>query len=153
VLQLTAVGIPTLFYGEEVGRPGGDWPENRSDMPWGGRNLLPGAGKPRDEGLRTFYQRLIAIRRAHPALSRGLHQSLQKEGDLYAFLRRDPETHDVVVVAINRGAQPQQLTFTAPEEWGSAEVRELLGEGTPSRSGPQLQLQIPARAARILAIR
>ena len=41
-----------IYYGEEVGRPGGDWPDNRSDMPWGDRKILPGAGKPRDEALR-----------------------------------------------------------------------------------------------------
>ena len=30
LLELTAEGIPMIYYGEEVGRPGGDWPDNRS---------------------------------------------------------------------------------------------------------------------------
>jgi glycosidase len=33
VLQFTAIGLPLVYYGEEVARPGGDWPDNRSDMP------------------------------------------------------------------------------------------------------------------------
>ena len=37
------------------------------------RAVKPGAGMPRDEALRAFYQKLISIRRAHPALSRGTH--------------------------------------------------------------------------------
>jgi glycosidase len=44
VLQFTAIGLPLVYYGEEVARPGGDWPDNRSDMPWGGRAIDPGAG-------------------------------------------------------------------------------------------------------------
>ncbi len=75
-LELTAAGLPMIYYGEEVGRPGGDWPDNRSDMPWGNRRVQPGAGKPRDEALRADYKKLIAIRRAHKALSRGVYTGL-----------------------------------------------------------------------------
>ena len=64
--------MPMIYYGEEVGRPGGDWPDNRSDMPWGDRDdRCPAPGQARDEALRAYYKQLIAIRRAHPALSRG----------------------------------------------------------------------------------
>ena len=38
--------------------------------------ILPGAGKPRDEALRGDYKKLIAMRKAHPALSRGVHTAL-----------------------------------------------------------------------------
>lgn len=152
VLQMTTLGIPTIYYGEEVARPGGTWPENRSNMPWGNRQILPGAGEPRDESLRAFYKTLIATRRAHPALSRGTHTAVAKEGDLLAFLRRDAESKDAVVVAINRGDKPEVLTFQAPEEWGAAEVVDVLGgEGAPARTGAQIQVSVPPRSARILA--
>ncbi len=52
LLQMTSAGIPTIYYGEEVGRAGGDWPDNRSDMPWGERDVLPGAGAPPGRGAR-----------------------------------------------------------------------------------------------------
>ncbi len=67
VLQFTTLGLPTIYYGEEVGRLGGDWPENRSDMPWGEH------GRRGRSATRLPYRTLIAIRRAHPALSRGTH--------------------------------------------------------------------------------
>ena len=70
---MTSAGIPVVYYGEEVGRMGGEWPDNRSDMPWGARKILPGRGLPRDEALREEYRRLIGIRRSHRALSRGAH--------------------------------------------------------------------------------
>jgi glycosidase len=128
-LELTVSGLPMIYYGEEVGRPGGDWPDNRSDMPWGDRKIQPGAGKLRDEALRSFYKKMIAVRRAHPALSRGVYESVLSDGDLLVFRRRDADSKDVVVVAVNRGAQPAMASFEPPAEWeGRAAFDEVSGE-------------------------
>lgn len=153
VLQLTTAGIPTVYYGEEVGRPGGDWPDNRSDMPWGSRGVRPGAGLPRDERLREEYRRLIAIRRAHPALSRGIHAGLSAEGDLLVFLRFDAPSGDAVVVAVNRGSAPASLHLKVPPEWGTAPVKDLWNEEPVSPEGGVVETVVPARSARILAVR
>ncbi len=130
-LQFTTSGIPVVYYGEEVARLGGEWPENRSDMPWGARNLLPGAGLPRDDDLRRDYQKLIAIRRAHPALSRGDHAGLSTEGDLYVFARRDVQSGDAVVVAVNRGKEAASASIAAPPEWQSATIIDLMDASAP----------------------
>jgi alpha-amylase len=148
-LQLTTSGIPTIFYGEEVAREIGDWPLNRTDMPWGDRAVLPGAGKPRDEAMRSLYRSLIAIRREHPALSRGTHAALSVEGDLLAFVRRLGQ--DAVVVAVNRGKEPAVLRASSPQEWAGSPVRDLLtGELVEARGGV-LELSVAGRTARILA--
>src|SRR2546430_15125522 len=89
-------------------------------MPCGARDVLPGKGVPREEALRADYRKLIAIRKAHPALSRGTHRGLFTEGDLYVFERRDPASRDVVVVAVNRGSAPASAAAAAPEEGGSS---------------------------------
>jgi len=150
VLEFTSIGIPVIYYGEEVGRPGGDWPENRSDMPWGDRNILPGEGKPRDEALRADYKRLIAIRRAHPALSRGVHEKLVAEGDLLVFLQKDPSSDDAVVVAVNRGDKPLVARFPAPEGWGSGPVRdEWNGVAVPLTTGT-VETTLNGKTAQIL---
>ena len=109
LLELTSVGIPMIYYGEEVARIGGDWPDNRSDMPWGNLDVLPGKGKPRDENLRKDYQKLIAIRHAHLALSRGTHNSISNEGDVLVFSRTYSQTGDIVIVALNRGTSPAKV--------------------------------------------
>ncbi len=151
LLELTAQGLPMIYYGEEVGRPGGDWPDNRSDMPWGDRKIQPGAGKPRDEALRADYKKLIAIRRAHKALSRGTHTGLSSDGDLLVFLRRDEASGDAVVVAVNRGTQPAAASFDAPADWGDGAVKdEWSGEDVP-RTGGRIEVAVPPRGARILA--
>ena len=130
-LQLTTSGIPVIYYGEEVGRAGGDWPANRSDMPWGERAVQPGAGLPRDESLRELYRKLISVRRAHPALSRGTHKGLATEGDVYVFLRHDAESGDAVVVAVNRGEKKASASLPL------ARGLERRGRGRSARRGPR----------------
>ncbi|NRD66017.1 alpha-amylase [Corallococcus exiguus] len=149
-LQLTTSGIPVIYYGEEVGRAGGDWPQNRSDMPWGKQAVKPGAGKKRDEALRDYYKRLIAIRRAHPALSRGTHSPLSTEGDVYVFQRRDEASGDTVVVAVNRAKTKGAVSVPWPEAWtGVGEVEDLLNGGR-TKAGATLDLALPPLSARIL---
>ena len=151
ILQLTAGGVPMVYYGEEVGRPGGDWPDNRSDMPWGDRKIQPGAGKPRDEALRADYKKLIALRRAHPALARGVHTPVSSEGDLLVFSKRDEASGDEVVIAVNRGTSPATAAFDAPAGWGDAPVRdEWKGEEVP-RAGGKIEAQVAPRDVRIFA--
>jgi len=153
ILELTAQGLPMIYYGEEVGRPGGDWPDNRSDMPWGDRKIQPGAGETRDEALRADYKKLIAIRRAHKALSRGVHTGLSSDGDLLVFLRRDEASGDAVVVAVNRGTQPAAASFEAPADWKDALVQdEWSGEAIP-RSGGKIETTVAPHGARIFAVR
>ncbi len=152
LLQLTADGLPMIYYGEEVGRPGGDWPDNRSDMPWGNRKIQPGAGKPRDEALRADYRKLIAIRRAHKALSRGVHTGLSTDGDLLVFLRRDEASGDAVVVAVNRGAAPATAGFDAPAEWGDAPVRDVWSGEAVTRTANRIEAPVAPRNGRIFAV-
>jgi alpha-amylase len=142
-----------VYYGEEVARAGGDWPDNRSDMPWGSRNILPGAGQPRDEALRGDYRRLIAIRRAHPALSRGTHRALSTEGDLYVFLRQDASSADSVVVAVNRGAAPATARFAPPAEWSGRAPEELWAGSAVRATGDSLEFDVPGPGARIVTVR
>jgi alpha-amylase len=156
LLELTAGGIPMIYYGEEVGRPGGDWPDNRSDMPWGDRKILPGAGKPRDEALRADYKKMIAIRRAHPAFARGTHSGFATDGDLLVFLQSeegsDPH-RDAAVVAINRGTAPATASFDAPVIWGDRPVHDLWSGETVSRTtGGRIEAAVAPHSARVFAV-
>lgn len=151
VLQMTSIGIPTIYYGDEVGRVGGDWPENRSDMPWGDLGILPGAGEARDEALRDDFRRLIAARRAHPALWRGGYEGLFAEGDVLVFARRDAVSGDLVVVAVNRGEEPAAVRFALPEEWAGAAVEDLYrGSGVSVEEG-SVAVELPGLGAGVFA--
>jgi glycosidase len=146
LLQMTTAGVPMVYYGEEVARPGGDWPDNRSDMPWGGRNILPGQGQPRDEALRGDYKKLIAIRKAHPALSRGAHTTLSTTGDLLVFSRK--LGNEEVIVAVNRGEAAAETSVPAER----AAYDEWNGEPMPVADGA-MKFSVQPKGARIIAWR
>jgi glycosidase len=147
-LQMTSLGIPTIYYGEEVGRAGSVWPLNRNDMPWGARGVLPGKGVKRDEDLRAYYRRLIDLRRSHPALSRGAFTRLSSDGDLLVFERSDAETGNHVVVAVNRGGQQASAAVDAPAAWGGAAIEAITGAAAPIDAG-KLAVTVPPRQARV----
>ncbi len=153
VLQLTSFGIPVLYYGEEVGRRGGDWPENRSDMPWGDLPIQPGAGLERDEELRADITRLIEIRRRHLALSRGRYEAVSSEGDLLLFARQHDESGDRVLVAVNRGAVEATAGVPLPETWVGRDLYDVWNEQPLAIQGAQLQLRVAPRSALIVVAR
>ena len=153
VLELTAPGIPVIYYGEEVGRLGGEWPLNRSDMPWGDRDIRPGAGAARDDSLRQDYKRLIALRRAHPALSRGRHESVSADRDLLVYARRDSASGDYALVAVNRGAAADTLRTAVPPPWRGLVVRDGWNAQEFPAAAESVAIEVPPRSARVLVAR
>jgi len=147
-LQMTSLGIPTIYYGEEVARQGSVWPLNRNDMPWGARDVLPGKGVERDEDLRAYYRKLIEVRRENTALSRGDFKRLSSEGDLLVFERIDADAGNHVVVAVNRSAAPASVSVPAPAAWGGSAIEALTGAAA-GIAGGQLAITVPARQARV----
>jgi glycosidase len=147
-LQMTSLGIPMIYYGEEVGARHTTWPMNRVDFPWGNRPVEPGRGVERDASLRDHYRRLIEIRRRHRALSAGGYERLSTDGDLLVFGRNHEPSGDAVVVAINRGTGPAEARVAAPAGWGGRAVDALSGEPAAVTEGT-LQVVVPPRSARI----
>jgi alpha-glucosidase len=89
-LLFTYPGVPSIFYGDEIGLQGEGGTGARQCMPWN-RELW-------DLDLRSQYRALIRLRRSSPALIDGGFQMLLAEADTLAFLR-DAEDQQIVVVA------------------------------------------------------
>ena len=149
-VQMAIVGMPVIYYGEEVARGGSVWPTNRNDMPWGKRDIPPGKGDKRDEEMREFYRKLIATRRTHPVLSRGEYVELSTDGDLLVFAKRDAESDDAVIVAVNRGADEISVEVAAPGEWGGRGARDAIGGATIPADNNKLTLNVPGGRAQYL---
>jgi alpha-amylase len=130
---LTSAGLPLLYYGDEVARPGGAWPDNRPDMPW----AL--AEDPANATL-ALTRELIALRRAHSALTRGSYAPVEAHDGLLAFARE--WQGERLVVAVNRG--PDAATLACP----AAECALLLCWQCQSDAAG---LALPAHSAAVLA--
>ncbi len=103
-LLLTYVGVPCVYYGDEIGLRD----DARACMNWDRSTW--------DHDLRAFYQRLIALRRTSPALSAGGFQVLLTEENTFAYLR-DSDRDQIIVVAHrdsnNRSAAPLPVAHGA----------------------------------------
>ena len=93
VMQMTWVGAPTLYYGDEAGVPGFTDPDNRRTYPWGHEN----------KELLAFYRDLIAARRAWPVFREGSLIELAEDGPAIAYGRFDGQSQ--VAVAVNAGEE------------------------------------------------
>ncbi len=102
-LQFTVYGIPSIYYGDEVGMEGYHDPFCRFPYPWGRENAE----------LLCHYRMLGALRRKHPALRGGSFRFTQHEHGYFVFEReRDGDT---VTVAVNLGVTPRILPVSGTQ--------------------------------------
>ena len=78
---MTYPGAPSIYYGDEIGMQGGHDPANRGAFPWHRTETW-------DTELLHEYQRLIALRRARPALRRGTYKIVAAAAELFAHARQ-----------------------------------------------------------------
>lgn len=152
-IQMTSLGLPVIYYGEEVARAGSEWPLNRTNMPWGDRDIKPGKGDARDESMRDYYKTLLRIRHRHPALSRGDYALISGPQDaVLAYLRRDTESDDYVLVLVNREDKEAAADFALPGAWGNQTVTDELNNKPSTISAGHITAAMAPKSVRIYSI-
>ena len=96
VLQFTLPGAPNIYYGSEVGMPGGEDPENRGPMRWDWVHA--------DNPELTWLKKLIAVRRDQRALRIGNYRRIETDR-LLAFERHTERALDTVIVVTNPSSE------------------------------------------------
>lgn len=142
LFQMTYVGAPMIYYGDEVGMWGGDDPDERKPMLWADLTYDDeashpfGEPRPRDKNaadmeLFDYYKKLIKIRKENEALMVGSFHTLltDDKSDVYAFLRAKDE--NVVVVVLNNADSESRATISNKQllkysEWQNLLTGELL---------------------------
>ncbi|WP_298439672.1 alpha-amylase family glycosyl hydrolase [uncultured Ferrimonas sp.] len=150
-LQMTYVGAPMVYYGDEVGMWGANDPDDRKPMIWpdityqdektnaDGQLRAPDKVAV-DQSMLQHYQRLIQIRKQHPALSLGSFAAILIDDDrgLYGYERRYQQQR--IRVWLNRNSTAQSVAVPAGTELLQ---QRALSAGT---------LTIPARGAAVLLL-
>ncbi len=91
VMQMTWMGAPTVYYGDEAGVCGFTDPDNRRTYPWGKEN----------QELLQFHKEAIQIHKGSSALRTGSLSILYGENNVVSYARFDDK--EIVVVVVNRG--------------------------------------------------
>lgn len=144
---LTTRGIPMIYYGDEIGMPGGNDPDNRRDFPggWPGeRNAFDAANRTREEQeIFAHVQKLLSLRAARPELRGRDTQVLAVEEQALVYRRGR------TVVALNN-----DTTAVAVKVTGTVPRSDLLGIcQTPRPAGGLTEIVVPSRAGCIFGDR
>ena len=97
VMQMTWVGAPTIYYGDEAGVCGFTDPDNRRTYPWGRE----------DHELIAFHKEAIRIHKEHPALRTGSLKILGGEENVLAYARF--KGNDRIVIVINNRSERTEV--------------------------------------------
>ena len=158
VLQMTYVGAPMIYYGDEVGMWGANDPDCRKPMVWADmiyedESTLPdGSTKPSGDpvsvnrDLLDHYRRLIRLRNELPALRTGSFETIVLDDgrQIYGFRRKLGD--DEVLVVLNNADSKQDVTLEANGAWRD----RLSGTDLSSGEDGKLRLSLPGRGASIL---
>ncbi len=144
IMQMTYVGAPMVYYGDEVGMWGANDPDCRKPMIWddityadevynfNGSKRSPDKVAINQE-LKAYYKKLIAIRDANPALQLGSFKTLIADNvkDIYVFEREYKGRK--VVVALNNSSKEQVVDLSA---YKGKTLKDLLnGKSYSSKRG------------------
>lgn len=159
IFQMTYVGAPMVYYGDEAGMWGGNDPDCRKPMLWDDLNY---ADECFNADLRTrhepdkvavnhdllaHYKKLIALRNRHPALQHGSYRTLFADDarDLFVFERTLADER--VVVIFNNSGSP---TNHVVDHLSDGTYREAISDTLHHASSGKLTLTIPAKWAAVL---
>ena len=99
LFQMTFIGMPCVFYGDEKGMTGLTEPEYRSPMLWNDQSPLS-----------DIYRKMTALRRNNPALTRGTYETVQAEGMMLHYAREWNEQR--IEIMLNPGDVPVRCSFS-----------------------------------------
>ncbi|MGE5314576.1 MAG: glycoside hydrolase family 13 protein [Acidobacteriota bacterium] len=139
--QMTYVGAPMVYYGDEVGMEGGKDPDCRRTMIWDKAKW--------NQPLRRHYQALIAARKKSAALRQGAYAVLAAPGmpDRCTAFERTLGDERVIVV-INNDKKTASLSVDV--KIGVKKVQSLLDGKPISVKNGKVPLTVPAMTAVVL---
>lgn len=117
VIQFTLPGVPSVYYGDEVGMQGYKDPFNRCCFPWGMENTE----------LQEHYKALGKMRKSCDCLKEGKYVTVSEMLGCLAFVRYSEK--DEILVIVNRN--DHQIDYYLPENWHNTRSvfgGEMLGD-------------------------
>jgi cyclomaltodextrinase / maltogenic alpha-amylase / neopullulanase len=141
---LTIPGIPTVYYGDEIGMTGAADPDNRRIMRFG--NQLTSLEKDNLVNVR----KIIHLRDSHPALRYGDYYCLQADEKIFAYVRSD--MNERILTVLNKNADKQSLSLNFPETYSAHKLVDLFTGETVAVINNTAQINIDGISSRFFSI-
>jgi len=138
--NMTIPGVPTIYYGDEFGSPGGNDPDNRRMMRFSGLNS-------NESFTKAFTKKIVNIRKNNLALTYGDYKPLIVDQDVFAFTRGYFSSR--VIVLFNKSNETKEVKLLLPSEYASREYNVSFGSKI-NKENNRLSVEIPANSFEIL---
>jgi len=158
VFQMTYLGAPSVYYGDEAGMWGGDDPDDRKPMLWPEMQYEDetthpyGAARPRDvnkfdQSLFDFYKKVIGIRKSSAAFTAGSFHTLMTDDqrEVLAYLRQAENAKAIVVFNNSTSQHTIDIPFAETKGW-----RDVLNNVPVRESKEKIQLTLSEQSAAVL---
>ena len=156
-LTLTLRGIPEIYYGDEIGMPGGADPDNRRDFPGGwigdSNDAFTPAGRTREQQeIFAYVQSLLKFRGEHEALRGGRLWHLASDETSYVFVRESEEER--LVVAFNNSGKPKELRIPLKDTpvQKATEIQLVFGDAKAELASGEIHMTMPAQSISIFSL-
>lgn len=140
---MTIPGIPVIYYGDEIGMPGANDPDNRRMMKFD--NLTND-----EKGVKEMVKKLTEFRKNNLALTYGDFQTLLVTDKQYAFVRKYFD--NVVVVVFNKSEKTEKVEITLSETFVGDNATALFGTKI-SKSDNKINLSLSKYSFEIITIK
>lgn len=93
VFQFTYIGVPYIYYGDEVGLNGGEEPQSRKCMVW--------EKEKQNKDLLEFYKKIIKLRKNNYELIYGNYKTIYSKDNIIAFERNYNKEKIIIIINNN----------------------------------------------------
>jgi len=132
---MTTPGIPCVYYGDEIGLPGGNDPDNRRMMKFQDWN-------DNQKKLHDVSSRLIQLRRSNLALSYGELIPLYKDPTTFVFARNYLDETTIVVFTKGQSSSAKNISFDWPFNEIDLKKESFFGQSTININGRKCSLDL-----------
>jgi len=146
IFQMTYIGMPVIYYGDEIGMSGGgsgeDW---RGGMIWDETR--------QNQKLLDLCKKLISIRKTQSVMTNGDFTTVHADprSNTYAYLRHHDDKR--ILIAINNSPETQHITIQNEKTGFPPELvlTDLLGEDKHKTSDGEIRLLLKPYSGVILS--